>query len=47
MEKLEEMRRRAETIALGSPHNLETLTPEAGQKLMHELLVHQVELDAK
>jgi PAS domain S-box-containing protein len=43
------LRRRAEEMALRkaaqSPENLEALSPEATRKLLHELRVHQIELE--
>jgi len=44
-----ELRRRAEEIARGKaarmPENLGTLSPEAARQLLHELRVHQIELE--
>jgi PAS domain-containing protein len=43
------IRRKAEDIARGkavkSPDNLETLSPEETRKILHELEVHQIELE--
>ncbi len=45
----DDLRRRAEEVARGggsrTPDNLESLSPEATQRLVHELRVHQVELE--
>ena len=44
-----ELRRRAEELARGeaarTPENLEALSPEATRRLLHELEVHQIELE--
>ena len=39
------MRQRAEAIAATQPQNADVLSPEARQELLHELQVHQIELE--
>jgi two-component system, cell cycle sensor histidine kinase and response regulator CckA len=45
MNSAEDVRRRAEAIAAQMPEDLADLSPEAGQQLLHELRVHQIELE--
>jgi two-component system cell cycle sensor histidine kinase/response regulator CckA len=46
---LDGLRRRAEDaareVAVGMPENLDALSPEDGRKMLHELRVHQIELE--
>ncbi|MAU00028.1 MAG: hypothetical protein CL608_23035 [Anaerolineaceae bacterium] len=45
MNSAEFLRQRAEAIAAQMPEDLADLSPEAGQQLLHELRVHQIELE--
>ncbi len=46
---LDDLRRRAEDaareVAIGMPENLDALSPEDARKVLHELRVHQIELE--
>ena len=45
MNSAELLRQRAEEIVAQIPEDLADLSPEAGQQLLHELRVHQIELE--
>ena len=45
MNSAELLRQRAEAIVAQIPEDLADLSPEAGQQLLHELRVHQIELE--
>ncbi len=45
MNSAEDVRRRAEEIAAQMPEDLADFSPEAGRRLLHELRVHQIELE--
>ncbi|MCC2643507.1 MAG: hypothetical protein K0S45_3920, partial [Nitrospira sp.] len=39
------LRKRAEALAIGIPENLELLSPVEARRGLHELRVHQIELE--
>ncbi|MFO7682824.1 MAG: ATP-binding protein [Chloroflexota bacterium] len=45
MNSAKDVRQRAEAIAAQMPEDLADLSPEAGRRLLHELRVHQIELE--
>jgi two-component system, cell cycle sensor histidine kinase and response regulator CckA len=45
MNSVEVLRQRAEEIVAQMPEDLADLSPEAGRRLLHELRVHQIELE--